>query len=106
MPRRPTPHYILTLSCSDRPCSVAAVAESLAGSGCNILDSAQFGDTDTGRFMMRVVFEPVRADVVLEDLRQSFASIPAHFGMLAEMHDALEKPRVLILVSKQDHCLN
>jgi formyltetrahydrofolate deformylase len=101
-----TPHFILTLSCSDRPGIVAAVAGFLADGGCNILDSAQFGDTDTGRFMMRVVFEPVRPGVALQGLKDSFADIAARFGMQAELHDAREKPRVLIMVSRQDHCLN
>lgn len=101
-----SPHFILTLSCDDRPGIVAAVAGFLADGGCNILDSAQFGDTDTGRFMMRMVFEPVRADVTLEGLRERFAPVVERFGMQAELHDAREKPRVLIMVSKQDHCLN
>ncbi|MBP6565500.1 MAG: ACT domain-containing protein, partial [Burkholderiales bacterium] len=54
------PRYILTLACTDRPGIVGAVGTLLAEAGCNIVESAQFGDVDTGRFFMRVVFEPVR----------------------------------------------
>ena len=55
------PQHILTLSCGDRPGIVGAVGSFLADNGCNIIDSAQFGDVDTGRFMMRVLFERLDA---------------------------------------------
>ena len=51
------PQLILTLSCRDQPGIVGAVGTFLADWHCNIIDSAQFGDLDTGRFMMRVLFE-------------------------------------------------
>jgi formyltetrahydrofolate deformylase len=98
--------YILTLSCTDRPGIVGAVGTFLADHGCNILESAQFGDIDSGRFMMRVVFEPVTAGVTHVGLDAAFAAIAGGFGMHWAIHDAAHRPRVLILVSKQDHCLN
>jgi formyltetrahydrofolate deformylase len=100
------PRFILTLSCTDRPGIVAAVSTFLADRGCNIIESAQFGDVDTGRFFMRVVFEGVRPDVTYDAIAASFAPVIAGFAMTWELHDAHVKPRVLILVSKQDHCLN
>ena len=51
------PRYVLTLSCPDVPGIVGAVGMFLADRQCNIIDSAQFGDLDTQRFMMRVLFE-------------------------------------------------
>ena len=101
-----TTRSILTLSCTDRPGIVAAVATFLASQGCNILESAQFDDIDTGRFFMRVVFEPVEARATLAELGSGFPAIAASFDMTWELHDAGVHPRVLILVSKQDHCLN
>jgi formyltetrahydrofolate deformylase len=98
--------YILTLSCTDRPGIVGAVGTFLADHGCNILESAQFGDVDSGRFMMRVVFEPVTAGVTHAGLDATFAAIAGSFGMQWAIHDAAHRPRVLIMVSKQDHCLN
>jgi formyltetrahydrofolate deformylase len=98
--------YILTLSCTDRPGIVAAVATFLAGGGCNILDSAQFDDVDTGRFFMRVVCAPVVDGVTLDGLTGAFGAVAAGFGMDWQLRDAARRTRVLIMVSKQDHCLN
>jgi formyltetrahydrofolate deformylase len=74
--------------------------------GSNILDSAQFGDSRTGEFFMRVHFQQVGGDPGLDVLRQSFATLAEQFGMRWEMHDASVKPRVVIMVSKIGHCLN
>ncbi len=97
---------VLTLSCTDRPGIVGAVGTFLAEHGCNILESAQFDAEDTGRFMMRVVFEPLSDGVTREGIQAAFPAIAQRFGMGWEIHDAAYRPRVLILVSKQDHCLN
>ena len=98
--------YLLTLSCADRPGIVGAVGTFLADHGCNIVESAQFDAADTARFLMRVVFTPVADGVSHEGIRRSFAAVAGRFGMTWEIHDAAHRPRVLILVSKQDHCLN
>jgi len=97
---------ILTLSCTDRPGIVGAVGTFLAEHGCNILESAQFDAEDTGRFMMRVVFEPLSEGVTRDAIAAAFPGVAQRFGMRWEIHDAAYRPRVLILVSKQDHCLN
>ena len=49
--------FVLTLSCTDRPGIVSAVTTELAGSGCNIAESAQFWDRATGRFFMRIAVQ-------------------------------------------------
>ena len=100
------PRYILTLSCGDRPGIVGAVGTFLAEHRCNIVESAQFGDVDTNRFMMRVCFERLAGAPDEATLRDAFAIVAARFGMQWEMHDALVRPRVLLMVSKFDHCLN
>ena len=98
--------YLLTLSCTDRPGIVGAVGTFLAERGCNIVDSAQFGDVGTGRFMMRVLFEPLAGSLDHSGLRAAFEAIGDRFQMQWGIHDAAARPRVLILVSKLDHCLN
>lgn len=103
------PRSILTLSCTDRPGIVGAVGTFLAESGCNIVESAQFGDVDSDRFFMRVVFEPVgdaAGRTRMGDVERAFAAVAKRFAMRWELHDASDKPRALILASKQDHCLN
>jgi formyltetrahydrofolate deformylase len=102
----PHPQFILTLSCGDRPGIVGAVGSFLADNGCNIIDSAQFGDMDTGRFMMRVLFERLEVAPERPALAAAFAVIGERFAMRWALHDAQERPRVLIMVSKLDHCLN
>ncbi|MEP7207504.1 MAG: formyltetrahydrofolate deformylase [Casimicrobiaceae bacterium] len=102
----PAPQRILTLSCSDQPGIVGAVGTFLAVQRCNIIDSAQFGDLDTGRFMMRVLFEALDPSAEGDGLADGFEAVALRFGMQWQMHDASHRPRVLIMVSKLDHCLN
>jgi formyltetrahydrofolate deformylase len=97
--------YILTLSCPDKQGIVHAVSSYLFMTGCNIEDSQQFGDRDTGLFFMRVHFRAV-SPVRVEDLRASFAAVGESFRMDWQIHPAGEKMRVVLLVSKFGHCLN
>ncbi|MGY0060756.1 formyltetrahydrofolate deformylase [Streptomyces sp. LZ34] len=97
--------YILTLSCPDKQGIVHAVSSYLFMTGCNIEDSQQFGDRDTGLFFMRVHFRAV-SPVRVEDLRASFAAVGESFQMDWQIHSAAEKMRVVLLVSKFGHCLN
>jgi formyltetrahydrofolate deformylase len=73
--------------------------------GCNILDSQQFGDDETGRFFLRVHFDLPPATSA-DALRARFDALAADFGMDMQLHDARRKERLLIMVSKQGHCLN
>ncbi|WP_447729340.1 formyltetrahydrofolate deformylase [Pseudoxanthomonas suwonensis] len=97
--------YILALSCPDRTGIVYRVSGLLFGQGCNILDAQQFGDEETGRFFLRVHFE-LPAQETLEALQERFASLAAEFGMDWQIHDARRRARLLVLVSRQGHCLN
>ncbi|MCC3769699.1 formyltetrahydrofolate deformylase [Streptomyces sp. UNOC14_S4] len=97
--------YVLTLSCPDEKGIVHAVSSYLFMTGCNIEDSQQFGDRDTGLFFMRVHFG-ADAPVTLEKLRASFAAIGDTFRMDWQIHRADEKMRIVLMVSKFGHCLN
>jgi len=96
--------FVLTLACPDRKGIVAAVSHFLLEQGCNILDSAQFGDTSNGRFFLRMVFVAEQATDA-DRLRAAFAPIAAEFDMAAELHDVAVKVRTLVMVSKFGHCL-
>jgi formyltetrahydrofolate deformylase len=100
------PRAILTLSCQDQPGIVGAVGTYLSGQHCNIVDSAQFGEPHTQRFMMRVLFERLDGAEERAGLGAAFAPIAGRFAMSWAMHDAAHRTRVLIMVSKLDHCLN
>lgn len=101
-----TQGYILKIACPDRPGIVHAVSQFLFGKTANILDSAQFSDTFTNRFFMRVHFAKTSQDLKLAELQTEFQSIGLQFNMEWELFDAATKPRVLIMVSKLGHCLN
>lgn len=99
-----TRSLILTIACPDTIGIVAAVSGFLASRGLFITESAHFGDALTGRFFMRTVFLDDPAG--LQKLRADFAEIARRFDMDWRIVDSTVKPRVLILVSKFDHCLN
>ncbi|CAK7017409.1 Formyltetrahydrofolate deformylase [Saezia sanguinis] len=98
--------FVLTLSCQDRKGIVYAVSGLLYQAGCNIIDSHQFGDEDTGLFFMRVHFQAPGHLCDVPILDKLFANIRSEFGMQAHFHSLARKPRVLIMVSKFGHCLN
>ncbi len=97
--------HILTLSCDDRPGLVAAVSGFLTQNRCNILESQQFNDIEDGQFFMRVVFDPLAGAPDVGTLRDTFATIATEHAMRWAMRDSAAKRRVLLLVSKFDHCL-
>lgn len=102
-----TPSKVLTLSCRNKPGIVAAVSTFLFRSGCNILEAQQFDDVETGRFFMRIVFNPVdgSAPLGLEELRLSFGQVAEPFGMTWALRDPAQRRKILIMVSRFDHCL-
>lgn len=95
---------ILRLSCPDRPGLVASVATFLADHGGNIIDAQQFNDPATSRFFMRLVFVMPGNDQ-LDHLRQGFTPIAAAIAADWTMRRADALKRVLLMVSKFDHCL-
>src|ERR1700716_2430418 len=101
----PDHQFVLTLSCPDRPGIVSAVSTFLAHNGQNILDAQQFNDVETGHFFMRVVFSAADLAVELPALQTGFGAIAERFGMDWQMRDRAARRRVMLLVSKSDHCL-
>jgi formyltetrahydrofolate deformylase len=101
------PHndYILTLSCPDRTGIVFRVSGLLFELGCNILDSQQFGDEETGRFFLRVHFD-LPAGCEEATLLARFGQVAQPYDMDWRIHNARRKARLLVMVSKQGHCLN
>lgn len=97
------PLHVLALSCPDQPGIVARVTGLLFEAGANIREAAQFEDAETGRFFMRVLFS-------LAD--EAAAALPDRFGALAgaccmtwSIRPAEARRKVLLLVSRFDHCL-
>jgi formyltetrahydrofolate deformylase len=104
------PQYILTIASPDRPGIVAAVTTLLFEAGGNILEAQQFDDQQSNRFFMRVVFvaeagAPTESAAYAERFRTQFAPIAERFDMEWSLRNRREKRRVMILVSKFDHCM-
>ncbi|RLL64197.1 formyltetrahydrofolate deformylase [Paenirhodobacter hankyongi] len=97
--------YCLTVACPTTRGIVAAIATYLAENGCNITDSSQFDDTQTGKFFMRVSFVS-EAGLDLAALETGFGPTAKTFDMVAKFHDEAEKMKVIIMVSRFGHCLN
>ncbi len=104
-PHKPAAPFILTLSCPDRIGIVAEVSHFLVAHGCNIIESAQYGDRQNGRFFLRTGFEALQG-ASLADLEADFAPIARDFAMDAAFYDMGRKTPTLLLVSKFGHCLN
>jgi formyltetrahydrofolate deformylase len=99
-----TNRQILTLSCADRPGLVASVTRILADERGNILESQQFNDTGSNRFFMRVVFD-LASDASADALRSTFALFAEAGGLDWKLRAASERRKVMLMVSKFDHCL-
>ncbi|MEN3747414.1 formyltetrahydrofolate deformylase [Sphingomonas sp. HF-S3] len=94
---------IITLSSKDRPGIVAAITTALADSGANIREAQQYNDVPTDRFFMRVVFDI--EDGAVAGLRERLAGPVESFELDLTLRPRDQRKRVLILVSKFDHCL-
>ncbi|MER9714411.1 formyltetrahydrofolate deformylase [Mesorhizobium sp. M0174] len=97
--------YVLTVSCKSTRGIVAAISTFLSDQGCNIVDSSQFDDLDTGKFFMRVGFISEER-VLAPQLKESFKPIADKFEMKSELFDGESRMKVLLMVSRFGHCLN
>jgi formyltetrahydrofolate deformylase len=98
--------FVLTLSCPDRPGIVHAVSGFLLERSGNILEAAQFGDTATGLFFMRVRFELGDESISAEGIERAFGSVGERFQMRWQVRSVTRRMPTLIMVSKLGHCLN
>jgi formyltetrahydrofolate deformylase len=99
----PLYRYVITVQCPDQPGIVYAFAAGVMAAQGNILESAQFGDPISGAFCLRTHFESPIADVFL--IRQQLAPIAERFGADLKVRAEADRQRMLIMVSKFDHCL-
>ena len=93
----------LTLSCADRPGITAGVFGYLFEQGGNVCEAQQFNDPADNRFFMRIAFDPGTADV--DAIRAGFAAIAREYGMRWQLRSQKRARKVVIMVSRFDHCL-
>jgi formyltetrahydrofolate deformylase len=100
-----TEAFVISLSCPNRAGIVAAVSTYLFEHRCNILDAQQFDDQSTGHFFMRVVFDRLPDAPQASEIDAGFAPIRAQFGMKQTLRALAERRKIIVAVSKFDHCL-
>ena len=93
---------VVTLSCPDRPGIVHAVTGVIGESGGNVIQSQQFGDSDTGTFFMRVEVDSPKGRAPIDE---GLASVAEEFGATYRVDDLGRKLRTIIMVSREGHCL-
>jgi formyltetrahydrofolate deformylase len=98
--------FIVTLSCPERPGIVNALTSFLLEHQCDITEHQQFDDAESGHLFLRTCFRTDDQSLDLHRLREDFARTAAEYQMKWRMHDAETPDRLLIMVSKVDHCLN
>ena len=101
---------ILLVSCPDAKGEVATIADFVYRHNGNILHADEHADEESGLFLMRVEFDPKDFDIDLSDIdladfSKHFSPIAAKFQMTWRLAQSSHRPRMIILVSKYDHCL-
>jgi len=92
-------------SCSDGVGILARVADFIAERRGNITEAHQYEDPRTRTFFMRYAFDLPAADDAVADFAAGFAPTAEELGMEWYVAEAGKRPRVVMLVSKIDHCL-
>jgi formyltetrahydrofolate deformylase len=98
--------FVLLLVCPDIRGIVQAVSSYLLHFDCNIVESTQCRDPLSGSFVMRVQFCAPHEGTSLTELRDALTELEGRFQMRTQLFDLAIRPRALLMVSKQDHCLN
>jgi formyltetrahydrofolate deformylase len=96
---------ILLISCPDRKGEVAAIADFVYRHNGNILHADEHGDEESGLFLMRVEFDPKDFDFPLADFGKHFSPVAEAFAMQWRLAQSSSRPRMIVFVSKYDHCL-
>jgi len=101
---------ILLISCPDRKGEVATIADFVYRHNGNILHADEHADEESGLFLMRVEFDPKDFDIDLSqrdlaDFGKHFSPVAERFQMKWRLALSSQRPRMIILVSKYDHCL-
>jgi formyltetrahydrofolate deformylase len=95
--------YVFTLRCPDRPGIVRAFADGVFQAQGNIVDNKQFSDPDSGTFCMRTVFDAESDDV--DAVRAEIIGRLAPYEPTATLRRESRRQRMLVMVSRFDHCL-
>ena len=96
---------VLLISCPDRKGLVATIADFVFRHNGNILHADEHADEESSLFLMRVEFDPAQFDIDLVDFAKHFSPIAEKFEMTWRLAQSNYRQKMVILVSKYDHCL-
>jgi formyltetrahydrofolate deformylase len=96
---------ILLVSCPDQKGVVASISDFIFHHNGNILHADEHADEGSNLFLMRVEFDPSGFDISLADFAQHFSPIAGKFQMTWRLAQSSYRSKMVILVSKYDHCL-
>jgi formyltetrahydrofolate deformylase len=96
---------ILLITCPDRKGLVATISDFVFRHNGNILHADEHSDEESGLFLMRVEFDSSEFDVPIADFARYFSPTAEKFQMHWRVAQSAYRPRMVILVSKYDHCL-
>ncbi len=98
--------FALTVTCPSAPGQVAAMVRFLDEHECYVDEFNVFDDDSNARFFVRCIFHATSSrDLQVDALRAKFVAVAQRFDMVWALHDMSVRPKVLIMVSKLDHCL-
>jgi len=97
--------FRLVLACPDRVGIVAMVSNFISSHGGSISDANQHSDSTTGWFFMRVEISAATLPFSLEELKSAFAPIAQSFNMDWDITDSGQPKRVILMASREAHCL-
>ena len=93
---------IASLQCADQPGIVHAMTSAVLACGGNIIENQQFTDPSTNTFVMRTRFETSQG---LDGAEKSLNEGLAKFNPSLHIRPTAQKPRALVMVTKESHCL-
>lgn len=97
--------FRLTLACPDRLGIAAAVAQCIVDHGGWVQEAHNHAETDDPHFFMRVAIEHASLAPRLDDFQRAFEALAARFAMRWSLADSARPKRIVLMVSKQAHCL-
>jgi len=93
---------IASLQCADQPGIVHAMTSAVLACGGNIIENQQFTDPATNTFVMRTRFETSQGQAAAA---KSLSEGLAKYNPTLHIRPTSERPRALVMVSKESHCL-
>jgi formyltetrahydrofolate deformylase len=93
---------IASLQCADQPGIVHAMTSAVLNCGGNIIENQQFTDPTTNQFVMRTRFETSQG---IDGARKSLNDGLSKFSPALHIRQTVQKPRAIVMVTTESHCL-